>query len=47
MAKCKLELDELDSVDKPIPHAYIHGVVKSLSPKMKDRKGNYEGSVLQ
>ena len=46
MAKRKLELDDLDSVDKPIPHAYIHGIIKSLSPKMKKgRKGNYyEGS---
>lgn len=47
MAKRKLELDDLDSVDEPIPHASIHGVVKSLSPKMKKgRKGNYyEGKV--
>ena len=47
MAKRKLELDDLDSVDEPIPHASIHGVVKSISPKMKiGRKGNYyEGKV--
>ena len=47
MAKRKLELDDLDSINEPIPHASIHGVIKSLSSKMKKgKKGHYyEGKV--
>ena len=47
MAKRKLELDDLDSISELIPHASIHGVIKSLSPKMKKgKKGHYyEGKV--
>ena len=47
MAKRKLELDDLDTINELIPHASIYGVIKSLSPKMKKgKKGHYyEGMV--
>ena len=42
MAKRKLQLDDLDDIKEPIPHASIHGVIKSPLPKMKKgKKGNY------
>ena len=37
MAKRKLELDDLEDAE-PLPHASIHGVIKSLSPMKKGRK---------
>lgn len=40
MAKRKLELDDLDDTE-PVPHASLHGVIKSLSPMRKGRKSDF------
>ena len=47
MAKRKLELDDLDSVDEPIPHASIHGVVKSISTTRNSDKCGYPGGLVR
>ena len=40
MAKRKLELDDLEDTE-PVPHACVHGVIKSISPMKKGRKSNF------
>ena len=43
MAKRKLELDDLEDTE-PVPHASLHGVIKSLSPLRKGTKSDlFEG----
>ena len=40
MAKRKLELEDLEKTD-PVPHASLHGVIKSLSPIKKGKKSDF------
>ena len=44
--KCKLELEEVDSLEEPVSTASLHAVVSSLSPVKKGRNSDYfEGTV--
>ena len=44
--KCKLELEEIDSLEEPVSTASHHAVVSSLSPVKKGRNSDYfEGTV--
>ena len=44
--KCKLELEEIDSLEEPVSTASLHAVVSSLSPVKKGRNSDYfEGTV--
>ena len=40
------EVPRLDSIDKPISNANIHGVITSLSPVKKGRHRNYFDATL-
>ena len=40
MAKRKLELEDLEKTN-PVPHAFLHGVIKSLSPIKKGKKSDF------
>ena len=44
--KCKLELEEVDSLEEPVSTASLHAVLSSLSPVKKGRNSDYfEGTV--
>ena len=41
MAKCKLEIEDVEGVNEPIPTASVHGLIQTLSPVKKRKQSEY------